>query len=59
MDELVERMSDLASIARKDGMMALKARILPTNFSKRLANAVVDGADEAKLVSQLNPKSKP
>ena len=35
MDELVERMAELAAIARKDGMMALKAKKCQTNFSKK------------------------
>ena len=54
MDELVERMSDLASIARKDGMMALEGQDVPDKFFQKGLQMLVDGADEAKLVSQLN-----
>ena len=58
MDELVERMSDLASIARKDGMMALEGQDVPDKFFQKGLQMLVDGADEAKLVSQLNQEIK-
>ena len=58
MDELVERMSELASIARKDGMMALEGQDVPDKFFQKGLQMLVDGADEAKLVAQLNQEIK-
>ena len=45
MDELVERMSDLASIARKDGMMALEGQDVPDKFFQKGLQMLVDGAE--------------
>ena len=53
MDELVERMSDLASIARKDGMMALEGQDVPDKFFQKGLQMLVDGADEANDQLQL------
>ena len=58
MDELVERMSDLASIARKDGMMALEGQDVPDKFFSKGLQMLVDGADEAKLTAQLTQEIK-
>ena len=58
MDELVERMSDLASIARKDGMMALEGQEVPDKFFEKGLQMLVDGADETKLTDQLNKEVK-
>jgi chemotaxis protein MotA len=58
MDQLVERMSELASIARKDGMMALEGQDVPDKFFQKGLQMLVDGADEAKLVAQLNQEIK-
>jgi len=54
MDEMVERMVELSGIARKDGMMALEGQEVPDKFFQKGLQMLVDGADEAKLVSQLN-----
>lgn len=53
-EELVERMVELAGIARKDGMMALEGQEVPDKFFAKGMQMLVDGADEAKLTSQLN-----
>ena len=58
MDELVERMAELAAIARKDGMMALEGQEVPDKFFQKGLQMLVDGADEGKLVTQLNQEIK-
>ena len=58
MDELVERMAELAAIARKDGMMALEGQEVPDKFFQKGLQMLVDGADESKLVTQLNQEIK-
>jgi len=58
MDQLVERMSELAAIARKDGMMALEGQDVPDKFFQKGLQMLVDGADEGKLVTQLNQEIK-
>ena len=58
MDELVERMVELAGIARKDGMMALEGQEVPDKFFAKGLQMLVDGADEAKLTTQLNQEIK-
>ncbi|MGB0342436.1 MAG: motility protein A [Parvibaculales bacterium] len=57
-DELVERMVELAGIARKDGMMALEGQDVPDKFFAKGMQMLVDGADETKLVSQLTQEIK-
>ena len=57
-DELIERMVELSGIARKDGMMALGGQEVPDKFFQKGLQMLVDGADEAKLVSQLNKEIK-
>ena len=57
-DELIERMVELAGIARKDGMMALEGQDVPDKFFQKGLQMLVDGADEAKLVAQLNQEIK-
>lgn len=57
-DELVERMVELAGIARKDGMMALEGQDVPDKFFAKGMQMLVDGADESKLVSQLTQEIK-
>ena len=52
-DELIERMVELAGIARKDGMMALEGQEVPDKFFEKGLQMLVDGADEAKLNEQL------
>jgi chemotaxis protein MotA len=58
MDQLVERMAELAAIARKDGMMALEGQDVPDKFFQKDLQMLVDGADEGKLVTQLNGEIK-
>ena len=58
MDELVERMVELAGIARKDGMMALEGQEVPDKFFAKGLQMLVDGADEAKLTTQLTQEIK-
>ena len=55
---LIERMVELAGIARKDGMMALEGQDVPDKFFEKGIQLLVDGADETKLVQQLNQEIK-
>ncbi|MDE0970095.1 MAG: MotA/TolQ/ExbB proton channel family protein [Octadecabacter sp.] len=55
---LVERMVELAGVARKDGMMALEGQEVPDKFFEKGMQLLVDGADETKLVKQLNAEIK-
>ena len=57
-DELIERMVELSGIARKDGMMALEGQEVPDKFFQKGLQMLVDGADESKLVTQLNKEIK-
>lgn len=58
MDVLIERMVELAAVARKDGMMALEGQQVPDKFFEKGLQMLVDGADESKLVSQLSQEIK-
>jgi chemotaxis protein MotA len=53
-EETVIRMVELAGMARKDGMMALEGQPVPDPFFERGMQMLVDGADEQKLVKQMN-----
>ena len=55
---LVERMVELAGVARKDGMMALEGQPVPDKFFEKGMQLLVDGADETKLVKQLTAELK-
>lgn len=57
-DELIEKMIELAGIARKDGMMALEGQEVPDKFFAKGMQMLVDGADEAKLTSQMKQEIK-
>jgi len=57
-DELITRITDLAGIARKDGMMALEGQEVPDKFFEKGLQMLVDGADETKLTDQLNREVK-
>jgi chemotaxis protein MotA len=46
-------MVELAAMARKDGMMALEGQETPDKFFAKGMQLLVDGADEAKLVGQM------
>jgi len=51
-------MVELAGIARKDGMMALEGQDVPDKFFAKGLQMLVDGADEGKLIAQLNQEIK-
>ncbi len=57
-EDLVPRMVELATLARKDGMMALEGQQVPDKFFERGLQMLIDGADEAKLVKQLKQDVK-
>ena len=57
-EELITRVSELATIARKDGMMALEGQEVPDKFFEKGLQMLVDGADETKLTQQLNQEIK-
>ena len=57
-DELITRLTELAGIARKDGMMALEGQEVPDKFFEKGLQMLVDGADETKLTDQLNRELK-
>ena len=57
-EDLISRVSELATIARKDGMMALEGQDVPDKFFSKGLQMLVDGADEAKLTTQLNQEIK-
>ena len=57
-DELVTRITELAGIARKDGMMALEGQEVPDKFFEKGLQMLVEGADESKLTDQLNKEVK-
>ena len=51
--KLIVHMSEMAAIARKDGLMALEGKEQPNKFVQRGAQLLIDGADEATLTAQL------
>ena len=55
---LIERIVELAGIARKDGMMALEGQETPDPFFDSGLQMLVDGADESKLTIQLKKELK-
>ena len=57
-DELITRITELAVIARKDGMMALEGQEVPDKFFEKGLQMLVDGADETKLTDQVNREVK-
>jgi chemotaxis protein MotA len=57
-EALIERMVELSTIARKDGMMALEGQAVPDKFCEKGLQMLIDGADEAKLVKQLKLEIK-
>ena len=58
MPGVVERMVELATVARKDGMMALEGQQVPDRFFERGLQMLIDGADEAKLVKAMKQEIK-
>ncbi|MDC1059249.1 MotA/TolQ/ExbB proton channel family protein [Planktomarina temperata] len=57
-DAMIERMIELAAVARKDGMMALEGQAVPDKFFEKGLQMLVDGADERTLVRQMNQEIK-
>ena len=57
-DAMVRQMTELAGIARKDGMMALESQQVPDAFFEKGLQMLVDGADEAKLVKHMKAEIK-
>ena len=57
-DELITRITELAGIAEKDGMMALEGQETPDAFFDNGLQMLVDGADEAKLTVQMKKELK-
>ena len=57
-DVLVKQMTEIAAIARKEGMMALESQQVPDKFFEKGLQMLVDGADEVKLVKQLKQEIK-
>lgn len=55
---LVTRMVELSDLARKKGLMALENQDVPDPFFSKGLQLLVDGADEAKMVKQLNQEIK-
>lgn len=55
---LITRMVELSDLARKNGLMALENQDVPDPFFSKGLQMLVDGADEAKLVKQLNQEIK-
>ncbi len=53
-EDLIERMVELSDLARKNGLMALENQDTPDPFFAKGMQMLVDGADESKLVKQLN-----
>ena len=53
-DELITRITELAGIARKDGMMALEGQEVPDKFFEKVLKMLIDGADETKLTDNMN-----
>ena len=53
MEDMIERMVELAAMARKDGMMALEGQETPDKFFAKGMQLLVDGADEATRVGQM------
>ena len=52
-DEMIMKISELAAVARKDGMMALEGQDVPDKFFEKGLQMLVDGADEKKLTQVL------
>ncbi len=57
-EELIIRMVELATIARKDGMMALEGQEVPDAFFSKGMQMLIDGADESALTTQLTQEIK-
>ena len=58
LSQIVERMVELSTVARKDGMMALEGQQVPDRFFERGLQMLIDGSDEAKLVKAMKQEIK-
>ncbi|MEE3361902.1 MAG: MotA/TolQ/ExbB proton channel family protein [Pseudomonadota bacterium] len=56
--DLIEKMVELSDVARKNGLMALEGQDVPDKFFQEGLQMLVDGADEPKLVKQMNLEIK-
>ncbi|OUD10172.1 flagellar motor protein PomA [Marivivens niveibacter] len=56
--DLIEKMVELANLARKDGMMALEGQEVPDKFFEKGLQMLVDGADEEKMSSAMKKEIK-
>lgn len=56
--DLVETMVELSDLARKEGMMVLENKEVPDKFFEKGLQMLVDGADEAKMVKQMQQEIK-
>ncbi|MFD0857544.1 motility protein A [Roseovarius aquimarinus] len=57
-EELIGKMVELSDLARKSGLMALESVEVPDRFFSKGLQMLVDGADEQKMVKQLNEEIK-
>ena len=57
-EDLIGKMVELSDMARKNGLMALESAEVPDRFFSKGLQMLVDGADEPKLVKQLNEEIK-
>lgn len=57
-EKLITKMVELSDLARKNGLMALEGQDVPDKFFSKGLQLLVDGADEIKLVEQLNQEIK-
>jgi chemotaxis protein MotA len=51
--KLAAQMSEFATVARKDGLMALEGQDIPNKFVARGVQMLIDGADEQTMVKLL------
>ena len=52
-DELISRLVEFASIARKDGMIALEGQEIDNPFMEKAIGMLVDGAEEEMITKSL------
>ena len=53
-DELITQLVEFASIARKDGMIALEGQEIENRFMEKAIGMLVDGAEEDMITKTLN-----
>ncbi|MEM9913284.1 MAG: MotA/TolQ/ExbB proton channel family protein [Pseudomonadota bacterium] len=57
-EDLINRMVEFSELSRKSGLMALEGQEVTDTFFSKGLQMLVDGADEIKLVEQLNQEIK-